>query len=68
MPYLTSGAALVFEGPLRDTNGTLKYLETDILTDAEIASMNWYVEGVEVVGDFRDPNYNVSSGDMEIKY
>ena len=68
VPYLTSGAALVFEGPLRDTNGTLKYLETDILTDAEIASMNWYVEGVEVVGDFRDPNYNVSSGDMEIKY
>ena len=67
VPYLTSGAAVVFRGPLKDTAGNFKYLTTDILTDAEIASMNWYVEGVITIGDFREPNTVVESGDLEIK-
>ena len=67
VPYFTSGAALVFRGPLKDINGNVKYLETDILTDEEIAAMNWFVQNVESIGDFREPNVNISSGNLDIK-
>ena len=67
VPYLTSGAALVFRGPLKDTLGNTKYLETEIMTDAEIAAMNWFVEDVESIGDFRDPNTANPSGTLVIK-
>ena len=68
VPYITSGAALVFRGPLKDTNDNFKYLENEILTDAEIAAMNWYVHGVEAVGDFREPNTTIAPSNLEIKY
>ena len=68
IPYLTSGAALVFRGPLKDSNGNIKYLETDIMTDAEIAAMNWFVEDVESIGNFREPNTSLGTGNLEIKY
>lgn len=68
VPYLTSGAALVFKGPLKDINGNIKYLETDILTDSEIANMNWLVKGVEQAGDFRPQTGSIIPSDFEIEY
>lgn len=67
VPYLTSGAAVVFRGPLKDGDGNVKYLETDIMTDSEIASMNWFVEGAESIGDFREHNVEIAPSDLEIK-
>lgn len=67
VPYLTSGSALVFRGPLKDTAGNIKYLETDIMTDIEIDNMDWYVQGVEVVGNFRQMQTEVEKNDFEIK-
>lgn len=67
VPYITSGAALVFRGPLKDSNGNYKYIATDILTDAEIAAMNWYVEGVESIGDFREPSTTIEPSNLDIK-
>lgn len=67
VPYVTSGAAPVFKGPLKDTSGAVKYLETDMMTDYEIAAMNWYVQGVEIVGDFRKPQTDIEHNDLEIK-
>lgn len=68
VPYLTSGAAVVFRGPLKDNTGVVKYLETDILTEQEIANMNWLVKGVEQVGDFRTQNGSLIPSDFEIEY
>lgn len=67
VPYLTSGAALVFRGPLKDTEGNVKYLETEIMTDAEIAAMNWFVKDVESLGDFREHYAALPSSSLEIK-
>ena len=67
VPYLTSGAALVFRGPLKDNDDNFKYLETDIMTDAEIASMKWFVKNAESIGDFREPNVNIAPNALEIK-
>lgn len=68
VPHITSGAALVFRGPLKDTDGNVKYLETDIMTDNQIAAMDWYVRGVEVVGNFRKAQTDVAPNSFEIKY
>lgn len=67
VPYLINGNAVVFEGPLKDTDGNVKYLEKDRMTDIEIAKMNWYVQGVSVVGNFRKPQTNVDNNNFEIK-
>lgn len=67
VPYLTNGKAVVFKGPLKDTSGSVKYLEMDTLTDSEIAAMNWYVQGVSVVGSFRVPQTDIKHSDFVIK-
>lgn len=67
VPYLTAGAAQVFKGPLKDTEGNLKYLETDVMSDRDIANMSWYVQGVTTIGDFREMNINIPENDFVIK-
>lgn len=53
VPLLTKGSAKVFKGPIKDTNGSTRYLETDIMTDQQIDAMDWYVQGVKRAGNFR---------------
>ena len=67
VPYLTSGAALVFRGPLKDNDDNIRYLETEIMTDAEISAMTWFVKNAESLGDFREPNITINPSDLEIK-
>lgn len=67
VPHITSGSAIVFKGPLKDTNGNVKYLENEIMSNSEIDKMNWLVQGVETVGDFRKPQLNQPQSSFEIK-
>ncbi len=67
VPYITNGSAEVFQGPLRDSGGNVKYLETEIMTDAEVSAMNWFVQGVEAVGDFIQPQPDQQTNNFEIR-
>lgn len=67
VPHLTDGSAQVFRGPLKDTAGNVKYLGTDVMTDRQIEEMDWYVKGVEVIGNFREPQTDLPTNDLEIK-
>lgn len=67
VPYLTSGTAFVFRGPLKDTEDNIKYLETEVMTDYQIANMNWYVKGVETIGNFRETQSEIKPNNFEIK-
>ena len=44
---IASGKLLPFAGPVKDQNGTLKIPAGKSLTDPEILSLNWFVEGVQ---------------------
>lgn len=67
VPHLTSGSAKVFRGPLKDTNGSTRYLETDVMTDKQIDAMDWYVQGVKRAGDFRKMVSDPPKSTLEIK-
>ena len=56
VPLLTSEKAYIFSGELKDTNGNVKFMQTDVMTEAQIYAMDWYVLGVETVGNFRKPH------------
>ncbi len=66
-PVITSGQLYIFKGEIRDINGIVKYMQKDILTEEEIYALNWYVQGVKVVGNFRRPNENPVPNNFEIK-
>lgn len=68
VPHLTNGSAKVFKGPLKDTNGSTRYLETDVMTDKQIDAMDWYVQGVKRAGNFRQMITDPPKSSLEIKY
>lgn len=68
VPRLTTGSAKVFKGPLKDTNGSTRYLETDVMTDKQIDAMDWYVQGVKRAGNFRQMVPDPPKSSLEIKY
>jgi basic membrane protein A len=43
---IISGEQLIFAGPLKDQSGTVKIEEGESMPDADIWSMDWFVEGV----------------------
>lgn len=43
---IKSGEFKVFQGPLKDQNGDVKVPEGSEMTDEEMLSVNWFVEGV----------------------
>ena len=53
VPLLTSGKAKIFSGEIKDTLGNVRYMQTETMTEAQIYGMDWYVLGVEPVGNFR---------------
>lgn len=63
---LSSGAE-VFSGQLIDNSGIVRYLQTDIMTDKEIFAMDWYVQGVESAGNFKDAKYTIPANPLDIK-
>lgn len=44
---ILAGTNKVFQGPLKDNTGALKVQEGQVMTDAEMLSVDWLVEGVE---------------------
>lgn len=40
------GDLVIFKGPLRDSNGRLRYPEGVVLTDKELLTMDWFAQGV----------------------
>lgn len=67
VPYVTNGSAYIFSGELLDNTGVVRVFQTDEMTYSEIYSMDWYVQGVEAVKNFRQPSGDVENP-LEIKY
>lgn len=67
VPLLTSGSAKVFKGPLKDTNGNTRYLELETMTIKQIDTMDWFVQGVRRVGNFRKPVPDPLLSSLEVK-
>ena len=66
-PLVTSGKLYIFNGELKDTNGIVKHMQNETLTANQIFSMDWYVQGVNVIGNFRKPQDTTSPNKFEIK-
>ncbi|HEY8421164.1 MAG TPA: BMP family ABC transporter substrate-binding protein [Thermoclostridium sp.] len=43
---IINGEFKVFQGPIKDQNGNIKVPEGTVMTDDELLSFNWFVEGV----------------------
>ena len=67
IPKLSFGQAYIFEGELTDNNGSVRYMQNVKMTDNDINNMDWYVRGVETIGNFRVPQTNLPSNDFQIK-
>ena len=44
---IISGEQLVFTGPIKDQSGTVRIKDGETMSDADIWSMDWFVEGVQ---------------------
>lgn len=66
VPLLTSGKARIFSGEIKDTLGNVRYMQNETMTENQIYSMDWYVLGVEPVGNFRKPHESPTNS-FEIK-
>ena len=66
-PKLTSGDVYIFSGEIKDNTGTIKLFHTDMMSDSEIFNMDWFVDGVESAGDFREMVTNPEPNDFEVK-
>lgn len=66
-PKLVSGDAYIFEGELKDSNGVIKYIHTDMMSAAQIFDMDWFIEGVQSVGDFRQMQTDLPENSFQIK-
>jgi len=43
---IKDGSLIIFQGPLKDNKGNLVVSEGQVMTDGELESFNWFVEGV----------------------
>lgn len=68
VPKITSGAVYIFKGELRDNRGTVKYLQSEVMSEAEVYNMSWYVEGVTIAEDYRQPQTDFPENKFEVKY
>lgn len=68
LPKLSNGSAYIFEGQLKDTSGTVRYMKNTAMTAEDIYSMTWYVQGVTVLDNFRQPITDLPTNDFVIKY
>ena len=68
IPKITTGKALIFSGELKDTTGSIKYMQNDVMTITEVYNMLWYVQGVEILGNLRQPQTDLVTSNLEIKY
>lgn len=62
-----SGGGEIFVGQLDDNTGRVRYVQNDIMTDEEVYAMEWFVKGVEVVGNFRNAQTNLPKNPLDVK-
>lgn len=48
IPKVASGSAYIFQGQLKDVNGTIMQRDGVSMATSDIISMNWYVEGIDL--------------------
>ena len=68
VPKVTGGLAYIFNGELKDINGNVKYLKGDYMQTTEIYNMDWYVYGVRLLGNYRQPVTDLVENTFEIHY
>ncbi len=68
VPKLSSGAAYIFSGELKDNSGNVRYIQTDMMDLAQIYNMDWYVKGVTIIGNYRQPLLELPPNPLEIEY
>lgn len=68
IPNIAAGRAYIFEGELKDTTGAIKYMQNTRMDMAEVYDMTWYVLGVEIVENFRQPITELESNELKIQY
>lgn len=67
IPKLSTGSENIFKGELMDNTGAVRYMQGVKMTERQINNMDWYVRGVEIVGNFREPQTSIPANDFEIK-
>lgn len=67
VPYISNGAAYIFSGELMDNTGVVRVFQTDEMSYSEIYSMDWYVQGVQIVQNFRQPSGDYDNP-LTVKY
>lgn len=67
IPKVASGSAYIFEGQLKDINGSIKQRDGVAMSQADIESMSWYVSGVDSSLDsFIESKMNNSDGNSDM--
>lgn len=66
-PRIVSGDAYIFRGELKDTSDSVRIMQSDYMSDAQIAAMDWYVKGVEYLGSFRSLQSELPPNSFEVK-
>lgn len=66
-PKVASGQAYIFSGELKDTKGSIIVMQNDRMQFAEICDMSWYVRGVNILENFRQPVSELTPNSFEIK-
>lgn len=66
-PSLTTGGIYIFSGEIKDNSGVVRYIHTDTMSESEIFEMDWFVEGVESAGDFREMLTDLPPNSLEVK-
>ena len=66
IPKVTSGAAYIFSGEMKNTYGNIMIQQGGILEPAEVYTMDWYVLGVQTAENFVQPNLELKPNDLEI--
>ena len=68
IPKVASGRAYIFDGQLKDVNGTIRQREGVSMSTSDILALNWYVEGVDLSLDsFIESKVTVESPELVIK-
>ena len=68
VPKVSTGAAYIFAGQLKDINGSIKQRDDAMMATSEILNLSWYVEGVDISLDsFIVSKDNIESVELVIK-
>lgn len=67
VPKLVNGEALAFSGEIKDTTGSIRYMQAETMYESQIMAMDWYVLGVENLGSFREVRTELPPNTFEIK-